>query len=297
MNTKIGIRNKKIRILYFLSIILIVIFLSFFIVSYYTFNNTPYSLSETFTVANWNLQIFGDKKANNSEILQYYANVIKNFDIVFLQEIRDKDGSAFQELCKKLDAYKCIVSSRAGRSSSKEQYGVVYLKDLNVSFFDYNPDIFDRWERPPIKISVFFNKTNYTISFYNIHTKPSNVSIELFYLEKLIDNTADVNSENIVVLGDLNADCYYYNASQKNAFLLGWYWLIGDSDDTTSTKSDCAYDRIIMNNDSYMEYISHGIEHTLYSDHYLIWARLLNKERRDKKFNDYVRHLQQLIYK
>ena len=42
------------------------------------------------TIATWNLQIFGVTKAANEELLQDYVSILDDFDIVFVQEIRDK---------------------------------------------------------------------------------------------------------------------------------------------------------------------------------------------------------------
>lgn len=280
---------KSVRIYFFILICIIAIISAVLVFTYYEYISEM--SDNTFTVASWNLQVFGDKKASDKDVLEYYASIIKNFDVVFLQEIRDKDGSSFKELCNKLPEYSCILSSRAGRSNSKEQYGVVYVNNTNISLnffnitlFDYNPDPLDRWERPPIKISVFFNN-NYSLILYNIHTKPSDVYSELLYLEKIINNTG-----NIVVLGDLNADCYYYNVSNKEVFLSGWKWLIKDSDDTTAGRSNCAYDRIIINENAMKEYMSHGILRTNYSDHYLIWIKF-NIFENNKTFNDYLRYV------
>jgi len=80
---------------------------------------------------------------------------------------------------------------------------------------------------------------------------------------------------NIVLLGDLNADCDYYDAKRKKEFA-AWHWVIADKEDTTVGKSSCAYDRILLNDDALAEYgkkgvVSEGItpEH---SNHYLVWV-------------------------
>ncbi len=55
-------------------------------------------------------------------------------------------------------------------------------------------------------------------------------------------------TERGVILGDLGADCGYLSRSAYDGLDLVrdvWFkWMIGpDQDTTTSTKSDCAYDR------------------------------------------------------
>lgn len=81
-------------------------------------------------IANWNLQAFGKTKSSNQELLQNYASILCNYDIIFVQEIRDKEQKAFPKLCNLLLEYNYIASSRAGRTQSKEQCGVIYKKIL-----------------------------------------------------------------------------------------------------------------------------------------------------------------------
>ena len=211
------------------------------------------------TVANWNLQIFGDSKASNPVLLSSYASRINDYDVIFVQEIRDSDGSSFEALCQQLPEYKCKISSRAGRSVSKEQYGLIYKNNLKIdSYYDYNPDSKDRWERPPRKVKIN------DVTIYNIHIKPDDVTNELKYLYEIVDK-----SENFVVLGDLNADCSYYNNAEDTTFD-EYNWLIKDGDDTTIAKSSCAYDRIITN----MNPVNYGIATATESDHYIIWLQV-----------------------
>lgn len=227
--------------------------------------------SRELTIANWNLQIFGVTKAANESLMNKYADIISDYDIVFVQEIRDSSGTAFPKLCSLLNGYECTTSSRAGRSSSKEQYGVIYKDYITLdSLMDYNPDADDRWERPPIKAT--FTIGNYSLSVYNIHTKPSDVQMELRYLQNIVDDQG-----NEMVIGDLNADCNYYDAYYGTEFD-SWNWIIKDDEDTTTKTTDCAYDRIILNDDAYQEQKSYGIRtkdiDSSLSDHYLVWDEL-----------------------
>ena len=236
----------------------------------YTVYDNYYS-GDTVRIANWNLQIFGQTKAANSDLMEFYVDKIDDYDIIFVQEIRDSSETAFPELCSMLLNYSCLSSSRAGRSSSKEQYGVIYKNGINVtSVYDFNPDSEDRWERPPIK--VVFEINDYLLTAYNIHTKPGAVENELNNLQGVI-----TDSGNVIILGDLNADCSYYNNDRETEFD-NWNWVVIDSEDTTVAATDCAYDRIILNSDAYQEYVSYGIDtsgiNDDVSDHYLVWVEL-----------------------
>ena len=236
----------------------------------YTVYDT-YSENTTIKIANWNLHVFGTAKSSNSDLMNFYAYVIDDYDIIFVQEIRDKSETAFPKLCAMLQNYSCLVSGRAGRTSSKEQYGLIYRDWINITNFkDFNPDKQNRWERPPIKTQ--FQIKDYSLVIYNIHTKPEDVKKEMNFLEDAINDNG-----NVMILGDLNADCSYYNNAKEREFD-NWKWLISDDEDTTVSATNCAYDRIILNNNAYREFKSYGIYKDKISsdisDHYLVWVEI-----------------------
>lgn len=222
-------------------------------------------------IANFNAQIFGDSKWTSLGG-NFYIPLIEEYDIFFLQEIRDKDGSSFTSLCNGLQGYQCQVSSRAGRSSSKEQVGVIYKDGITATLTDYNPDAQNRWERPPIEVDFYIN--GYEITAWNIHIKPDDVENEINALESIVSDEG-----NVIVLGDLNLDCTYDDGS--NGDFEGWNYLINDNEDTTTKSTDCAYDRIILNDNAYQSYESDGIDTSITedeSDHYLVWVELFNQK-------------------
>lgn len=274
-------------------IILLILFIIIVIIGYYLLikqeiarekaNKPPVSRAvtmfipdndSTLTIMGWNIQIFGISKWNKTGVREKILEVVPKADIIFIQEIRDKSGEAFKELCNELnDSFNCNVSSRAGRSSSKEQYGIIYKKNINLtSFIDYNPDKLDRWERPPIEAGFLIG--NYELRATLIHTKPENATPELKELEMAYYLSSWLG--NRVWLGDFNADCGYYDEKNKTIFL-NEKWVIEDYDDTTATNSNCAYDRIIINTDMQEEYLRYGIYKnvtTEVSDHYPVWVEI-----------------------
>lgn len=59
------------------------------------------STSSTLKVATFNIQIFGKTKAGKPEIMSELAEIVRGYDLVAIQEIKDKDGvvpPAFLEL-------------------------------------------------------------------------------------------------------------------------------------------------------------------------------------------------------
>jgi len=221
---------------------------------------------ETIKVANWNLQIFGVSKASKPELLQFYYDKLQSYDIIFVQEIRDASNTSFNQLCEKFPGYSCRISDRDGRTDSKEQVGIIYKSELGLITYYTQQDVNDVWERSPI-ISVFDNG----IHIYNAHLKPDNVTNELHAFENIITYQGPV-----IILGDFNADCDYYNPSTDTAFD-SWTWLINN--DTTVSKNDCAYDRIIVNDYAKVLVKDYGIDsigiNTTYSDHYIVWSEIV----------------------
>jgi deoxyribonuclease-1-like protein len=259
------------RILSFFLVLMVICILLFIAFYFVEKNRAP--KGPTISVANWNIQTFGDKKANDTIKLHFYVQKISKYDIIFIQEIRDADTSSFDALCNRLVNYTCLISSRAGRSSSKEQYGLVYRNNLTrLSFTDYNNVYPKEFERPPARAEFQFSAYNLTI--YNIHVKPDDVQSELTMMERVIEEHSNPQDA-IIIVGDLNADCDYYEEEYDTAFE-DWYWAISDSVDTTVSPRSCTYDRIVLNDNAKKHYAKAGVDSEgvtkELSDHYLVWA-------------------------
>jgi len=227
---------------------------------------------ELLRVASWNLQVFGPTKASDDDILDFYDLVLSQYDIIFVQEIRDKSGDAFKDLCKKFKGYECEISERDGRTTNKEQIGIIYKNNINLLSLKSLEDPNDVWERSPIVAD--FKVGEYEFTAYSTHIKPDNAVSEIKALEQVV-----IDEGNVMVLGDLNADCSYYDTDEVYTFI-DWEWLIRDSDDTTvSENTDCAYDRIIVNNDMieeiyYVRIFDFDITEK-YSDHYIVSVEVI----------------------
>ena len=68
-------------------------------------------------------------------------------------------------------------------------------------------------------------------------------------------------SDNIILMGDFNADCSYVPKTKLKKLALrskGFHWLIPDEWDTTVASTNCAYDRLgfSINIGDFVEFIS-----------------------------------------
>jgi endonuclease/exonuclease/phosphatase family metal-dependent hydrolase len=89
-----------------------------------------------------------------------------------------------------------------------------------------------------------------------------------------------------IVMGDLNADCTYFNENSPSPLRSSDYiWIINDSVDTTTKSTDCTYDRIIITNPAITDYMGNSgvfrfdeeynlnYDNTIaVSDHYPVYA-------------------------
>ncbi|KAI0222382.1 Deoxyribonuclease-1 [Lamellibrachia satsuma] len=82
------------------------------------------------SIAAFNVQIFGTSKAGKADVMKTLVKVVRRYDIILIQEIRDKSGTAIQQLMDEVNeeapTYAMTISERLGRSSSKEQYAFLY---------------------------------------------------------------------------------------------------------------------------------------------------------------------------
>ena len=227
------------------------------------------------SIACWNLQIFGPRKASNETLLDYYSEKLDDYDIFIIQEIRDASGTAIETFSNKFPDYQYIISNRAGQSSSKEQYAVFYNnKATLVESHDFQSEYQDEMQRPPLKCT--FSSKNWTFTIFTIHTQPENVPGELSVLETIIGNPMG----DTIILGDLNADGSYYDEGNIEHFT-DWNWVVTNNIDTTVAKSNNTYDRIIINDVTENNLISFGVMDDVnggQSDHYLVYGYFNNEQ-------------------
>ncbi|XP_046339522.2 deoxyribonuclease-1-like isoform X1 [Haliotis rufescens] len=214
----------------------------------------------------FNLKIFGTSKASKPDVVETIAKIISRYDIILLMEIRDITGTAASVLQEKLQKHKDVtsvygfeISDRLGRTKSKEEYVFIYRKDRGISVVDkYHYDDGDEatkedtFEREPFIVRFNSNRTVVPdFSLVAIHTNPTKALGEI---KSLLDVYHDVKqrwkTNDVIILGDLNADCTYVRKSHWPTIDIRnqpeFYWPIGDEVDTTVTDTDCAYDRFII---------------------------------------------------
>ncbi|KAM6155642.1 deoxyribonuclease-1-like 2 [Rhynchocyon petersi] len=206
----------------------------------------------------FNIQSFADSKVSDPDCGRVIAQILAGYDIMLVQEVRDPDLSAVSTLMEKINSvskhkYDFVSSEPLGRDQYKEMYLFVYRKSAVsvVDTYQYlDPE--DAFSREPFVVKVSTpGSASGELVLVPLHAAPHQAVAEI---DALYDVYLDVidkwGTDDILFLGDFNADCSYVKAQDWPSIRLRssevFKWLIPDSADTTVGNSDCAYDRIVV---------------------------------------------------
>jgi endonuclease/exonuclease/phosphatase family metal-dependent hydrolase len=211
--------------------------------------------AKTAKIASFNIQIFGQTKSQKEDVMEVLTKIVREFDIVLVQEIRDASEQTIPNFVDKINQmpgarYSFVRSDRLGRTTSKEAYSHVYntetVQFIQGSDYVFN-DMADVFEREPYIAS--FKIGNFDFVLVGIHTKPDDAYNEIGNLTSVVSSiqATNPNERDIIVMGDFNADSLYFDEDDtSNPFEASEYnWLITNDMDTM-VKTDYTYDRIVV---------------------------------------------------
>jgi endonuclease/exonuclease/phosphatase family metal-dependent hydrolase len=237
------------------------------------------------------MQIFGVSKMAKPEAALILADIVSQADLTAVQEVRSRDIAPVIEFMRLLPPkYAYVLGPREGRSSSKEQYWVIFdsakLRLVDERTWADPDDIF---ERNPLGV-YFQTKDTFDFILIDNHIQPSNALREISALPEVVKYYQELWGETDVILaGDFNADGSYYDETALDAlFPEAEYRIIITNDyDTTVAAGDNTYDRIIITASAIEDYADAcgvirfeeaydftglTIEPRHVSDHYPVWA-------------------------
>ncbi|NWI62970.1 DNSL2 protein, partial [Todus mexicanus] len=212
----------------------------------------------TLHVGAFNIQSFGDTKMSNEGVANVIVGILRRYDVVLVQEVRDSDLSAVTQLMEQLNSvststYDYEISGPLGRENYKEMYLFIYRTDVvsvvDTYQYDDPQDVFSR-EPFILRVSAPSTKVKEFV-LVPLHSAPHDAVAEIDALyDVYLDIVNKWGTDNIMFLGDFNADCNYVQRSDWSTIRLRtsdiFKWLLPDDADTTVGKSDCAYDRIVV---------------------------------------------------
>jgi endonuclease/exonuclease/phosphatase family metal-dependent hydrolase len=245
-------------------------------------------------IMSFNIQIFGAAKMAKPQVAAVLADIVSGADITAIQELRSRSISPVEDFMALLPPrFRYFAGPREGRSSSKEQYLVIYDSEkFAVLGAETYPDPEDRFERNPL--GLYFKALDAAggldFILINNHLKPLSAAEEIDSLPEVIGwFSAYWNEKDVLTAGDFNADGYYYD---ENLLPLvfpepDYRVIISSEFDTTLAERDNTYDRLIITaamNEDYAhscgvlrfdedyDLSRCGIEPWELSDHYPVWA-------------------------
>lgn len=252
----------------------------------------PDRSSATILVGSFNLQRLGPSKLKKPWVMEKFAEIIRRFDVIALQEITSKDQNTLPTLIAKVNElgarYSYTISPRIGRSASyNEQYAFVFdtQRIQGGSQFSYVvQDDRDMLHREPFvgRFQTLSANQPFQFTLINIHTDPDEIRQELDVLADVYVNVRQFEypEDDVILLGDLNAPP---KKMQKLAQVPGFVPLIQDM--PTNTRRNKTLDNILVDRQTTREFTGRagtidleqafGIgldEAEDISDHLPIWA-------------------------
>lgn len=175
--------------------------------------------ADSIRIASFNIQVFGESKLENSRVMDVLVQVVRQFDVVAIQEIRAKSQDILPRFVEQINAggrhYDFVIGPRLGRTTSKEQYAFVYdtqTIDIDQSSLYTVDDPDDRLHREPLTAGFRARGAEasqaFTFTLVNIHTDPDEVATEVNALADVFRAVRGDgrDEDDIILLGDLNAD-------------------------------------------------------------------------------------------
>lgn len=249
--------------------------------------------ADSIRVASFNIQVFGVSKARKTHVMEILARIVRQFDVVAVQEIRSKDQSLLPQFVDLVNAtgryYDYAIGPRLGRTSSKEQYAFIFDRasveiDRHQLYTVEDPD--DLLHREPyvgwFRVRGPPNDEAFTFTLVNIHTDPDETDTELDVLDDVLRKVRDDgrNEDDVIILGDLNVDDRHLG--QLGQFP-GITWTVSGT--PTNTRGTAQYDNIVFHRRATTEFTGRSgvydflrefdltIEQALeVSDHMPVWA-------------------------
>ena len=210
----------------------------------------------TISIASFNIKTFGLTKMGKPAVVESLVSIVSQFDLVAIQEIRGPEDEVLELFIAELNAeggtYDFVSSPKIGSGVYKEQYAFIF-DTAQISYVDQSafllPDPQDQFAREPFA-ALFVTSNCFDFVAVNLHTAPQEATAELTALEERIEIVYEAfpAESDFIILGDLNADCSYYDEGTASGPMKGaeYLWLINNMQDTTVSGTNCTYDRIII---------------------------------------------------
>ncbi|MCA9101346.1 MAG: endonuclease/exonuclease/phosphatase family protein [Planctomycetales bacterium] len=220
------------------------------------------NVGDTISIATFNIQVFGTSKLAKPDVMRTLVETVRRFDIVAIQEVRSSDPTVVPQFVDMINAdgstYSYVIGPRLGRTSSKEQYAIIY----DASRIEQDPsclytlsDPSDLLHREPMaarfRTRTPPGTTPFSFTLVDIHTDPDETDQELDALDDVFVAVQNDGSgeDDVILLGDLNVDEYHLGQLGE---LPGIAHVVAGV--PTNTRGTKTYDNIVYDRRATTEY-------------------------------------------
>jgi deoxyribonuclease-1-like protein len=254
-------------------------------------------------IATFNIQVFGEKKTSDTNVMQTLATIVANFDLVAVQEVMSPKSMPVARLVDLINRsggrYEATLSEPIGRTNHKEQYAFIWdatrMRMIPGSSYVVRDDA-DRMHREPMVASfetrapAAQGRAPFRFTVINAHTDPDEVSSRDIASEmNVLDDVfvrvreyeyASNGEDDLLLVGDLNVDTANLG---ELAQIPGVVSIAGNQ--PTNTAGTKTYDHILIDRNITTEYTGRfGVidyvrdfgltpeQAALVSDHRPVWA-------------------------
>jgi endonuclease/exonuclease/phosphatase family metal-dependent hydrolase len=258
-----------------------------------SFSLPPAKVGETIRVASFNIQVFGTDKLSDPRVVAILARIIRQFDVVAVQEIRSQEQDLMARFVEIVNSegrsYNYVIGPRLGNSDSKEQYAFIFDQatvEIEPSQLYTLTDPDNLLHREPL-VGWFRARgpapsQAFTFSLVNIHTDPDVAAEELDLMDDVLFTVRDDGREedDVILLGDFNADDQHLGELAAISGIQAA--IVGAPTNTRKTKQ---YDNLVFHTTATKEYTGRsGVfdfmreynltldDALLVSDHLPVWA-------------------------
>jgi len=240
-------------------------------------------------MATFNIRVFGQTKMSRPDVVETLAGIVRKYDVVAIQEIKDASESVPDEFLAVLGTgWAMSESPRTGLHESdrtaREQY-VYYFNTETIALVGDGvlyDDAADSFQREPWLARFRTQDGTFTFVLANIHTRPAAAVEEIAALKNVLDwaRLQWPDEDDFIVLGDYNASCDYASDDELNAMDIAgpdYLWIVPHDADTNLAGSRCAYDRIVATAGAKNDYagfwdVDRAFASGDVSDHWPVWA-------------------------
>lgn len=254
---------------------------------------------QTVRIASFNIQVFGESKLANPNVMNVLVQIVRQFDVVAIQEVRARSQDIVAQFVHQINSsgahYDYVIGPRLGRTSSKEQYAFIFDAasievDRQSVYTVDDPD--DLLHREPLVAGFRVRgpppNEAFTFTLVDIHTDPDETVKELNVLDDVVRAVRNDGrgEDDIILLGDLNVDDRHLGELGQMPYLV--HVLAGIP---SNTRGSHLYDNVLFDGRATVEFTGRAgvldfakqfgltLDQALeVSDHCPVWAEFTIRE-------------------